>query len=250
MPRMIDASTTATGARERPGERGGCLDDAAASAFWPKDQEGGARRRTGGGSRSQTSHPWPPHAPPPGGSVPAVAVGQRRWAGRAVRPDRGRGALRSAAGQGGGAGRGERQLFVERPALPGPRRSSRGAYNPSASSGGLTTRLIDASATGEREGPGRGGGYPLDVAVFYLGGREGRARRRNCGGSLSRRGRMVQRTATAGPRWRSSLCGETLPPIETPHRGGRLGRSEGRAERGQGGALVVAGATLKSNSVL
>ena len=61
MPWLIDASTTATGARERPGERGGYLDDAAASAFWPKDQEGGARRRTGGGSRSQTSRPWPLH---------------------------------------------------------------------------------------------------------------------------------------------------------------------------------------------
>ena len=70
MPRLIDASTTATGARERPGERGGCLDDAAASAFWPKDQEGGARRRTGGGSRSQTSRPWPLHHRQAGPSQP------------------------------------------------------------------------------------------------------------------------------------------------------------------------------------
>ena len=42
---------------------------------------------------------------------------------------------------------------------------------------------------------------------------------------------MVQRTATAGLRGRSSLRGETPPPIETPHGGGRAGRSEGRADR-------------------
>ena len=53
--------------------------------------------------------------------------------------------------------------------------SSRGARNPSASGSRPMPRLIDApaTATGERERPGRGGGYPLDVAVFCPGGAGG-----------------------------------------------------------------------------
>ena len=189
--------------------------------------EGGARRRTGGGSRSQTSRPWPLHAPPPGGSVPAVAVGQRRRAERAVRPDRGRGALRSAAGRGGGAGRGERQLFVERPALPGPRRSSRGGRNPSVSNSGLMTRLIDASATGAREGPGGGGGYPENAAAFWPRGQEGRARRRTGGGSLSRTCRawpLHRRRAGPSRPWATAARrGEpSVPAVDAVRRRGRL----------------------------
>ena len=153
----------------------------------------------------------------PGGSVPPVD--HRRRAGRAVRPGRGRGASsRSAAGRSGGA------------ASASPS-SSRGKRNPSVSGSGPMTKLIEASATGAREGPGGGGGYPENAAAFWPRGQEGRARRRTGGGSLSRRGRMVQRTATAGPRGRSSLRGETPPPIETPHWSGGAGRSEGRADR-------------------
>ena len=191
----------------------------------------------GGGAEQVPRRIWSPAArqdarlpPPPGagrvrparGPPPPGGAGRpsRPWTRRVVE-----------FGCGTGRGRDERQPVVERPELPGPRRSNRGGRNPSVSGSGPMTRLIDASATGARKGPGGGGGYPEDAAAFCPGGQEGRARRRTGGGSLSRRGRMVQRTATAGPRGRSSLRGETPPPIETPHGGGRAGRSEGRADR-------------------
>ena len=210
----------------------------------PRSGRGARRGGHAGGPAAGVS----PGRPAPGPSTAAGRVLPGRGPlppGGVNRPSRPWTRCVVEVGCGMGRGRDERQPVVERPALHGPRRSNRGGRNPSVSGSGPMTRLIDASATGARKGPGGGGGYPEDAAAFCPGGQEGRARRRTGGGSLSRRGRMVQRTATAGPRGRSSLRGETPPPIETPHGGGRAGRSEGRAERGQGGASVVAGATLK-----
>ena len=95
------------------------------------------------------SRPWTTAAGRGGPSVPAVDAARRR------------GRLRGTKW-----GRGERQPVVERPELPGPRRSSRRGRNPSVSGSGPMTRLIDASATGAREGPGGGGGYPVRIRAL------------------------------------------------------------------------------------
>ena len=71
---------------------------------------------------------------------------------------------------------------MERPALPGPRRSNRGERNPSQSGGRPRMRLTDASVTGAREGLGRGGGYPEDAVKSWP-----RARRRTGSGISSQR---------------------------------------------------------------
>ena len=100
--------------------------------------------------RVRTSRPWT--TPPPGGA----GRPSRPWTRRVV--EVGCGTKKR--------GRGERQPVVERPELPGPRRSSRRGRNPSVSGSGPMTRLIDASATGAREGPGGGGGYPVRIRAL------------------------------------------------------------------------------------
>ena len=121
------------------------------------------RRRSGAGPPADLVPGGPSGLPPPPGVRPARGPPPPGGAGRPSRPWT---RLVVEVGCGTKWGRGERQPVVERPELPGPRRSSRRGRNPSVSGSGPMTRLIDASATGAREGPGGGGGYPVRIRAL------------------------------------------------------------------------------------